>query len=299
MGIFSNFLREQKTQLFDVSSLFKSALLKRPLGVVIDITDRCNLRCAHCYHSEYLKTTQAEDISFPEWERRFNYFRANGFKMIYFLGGEPALRQDVLLKANEIFPYIGLITNGTIKIDERFDHSLIVSLDGGREINDALRGKGVFDTVLKNYSGDKRAVLNMVITKKNIGEIPVIMQIGKFMKIKGVSFNIYTPNVGEDNGFIPDKNDREEILYLLHEELRNNGKYLLFTKGMINSLVRGDHTRWCTCRSLGLHFDVNLNARRCFARQVDCKRCGCYLSSVENPILTLITSKKIRDYMLS
>jgi len=84
-----------------------------------------------------------------------------GELVICFYGGEPCLRVDLMEKImNEISPekYV-LQTNGTkldrlpVHVLKKFD-TILVSIDGQRELNDGNRGKGNHDEVL-----DKSALI--------------------------------------------------------------------------------------------------------------------------------------------
>ena len=145
----------------------------------VDVTDNCNLRCKHCYHFHGKTDFKTQEQSIPVWEQRFNELYKSGIRAILLVGGEPALRIDVLMVADKVFPYVWVITNGTIKIPEEFNHRLFVSIDGSRKTNDSIRGKGVFSKVMKNYSVDKRVVTNMTIMRENYKELKDVVKIAK------------------------------------------------------------------------------------------------------------------------
>ena len=102
----------------------------------VDVTDNCNLRCKHCYHFHGKNDFETQELSMPVWEKRFNELYKEGIRNILLVGGEPALRNDVLMLADRLFPFVYVITNGTMKIPEEFNHRLYVSIDGARKIND-------------------------------------------------------------------------------------------------------------------------------------------------------------------
>src|SRR3989304_1006811 len=133
----------------------------------IDVTDNCNLRCKHCYHFYGKNDFRVKELDSSVWEKRFNELHRHGVRSILAVGGEPSLRPDVLKLADSIFPYVFVITNGMVKIPEKFNHRLFVSLDGVEKTNDTIRGAGVFSRVIKNYSGDDRVIVNMRVTRDN------------------------------------------------------------------------------------------------------------------------------------
>ena len=113
----------------------------------VDVTDNCNLRCKHCYHFHGKDDFKTQELSIHVWEKRFNELYKSGIRHILLVGGEPVLRNDVLMLADKVFPFVYIITNGTMKIPEEFNHRLFVSIDGSRKTNDSIRGNGVFSGV--------------------------------------------------------------------------------------------------------------------------------------------------------
>ncbi len=125
----------------------------RPLFAEWNLTFRCNLRCKYCgaseATSEELPTTQVLSGLDDLW--------ALGCRWITFGGGEPLLRRDtpqILQYAKEKGFQVFISTNGyfvsrhTQAIQDWVDH-VNLSLDGGRDIHDAVRGKGAYDKVLE------------------------------------------------------------------------------------------------------------------------------------------------------
>jgi len=193
------------------------------------------------------------------------------------------LRQDVLLLASRIFISLGVISNGTIRIDSRFRHRIVVSVDGKPETNDRLRGKGVFDLIRKNYAGDNRAVLNCVLSKLNYREVPEIVKAAQELQVQGVVFDLYTPDVGEGEELVLDEARREEVRQLIYRELQENRRWIYMTRSTVDALVERHAARDCFWRKTAYHYDVHLNRRRCFSDTVDCSRCGCIMGAWKNP----------------
>jgi MoaA/NifB/PqqE/SkfB family radical SAM enzyme len=128
------------------------------------------------------------------------------------VGGEPALRPDVLMLADKTFPLIYVITNGTIKIPEKFSHRLFVSIDGLPKTNDSIRGNGVFARVMKNYSEDKRVIINMTLTTDNYNELEDITRIAEKNGFDGVVCNICTGKTDSSSPLIPSKKERVALI---------------------------------------------------------------------------------------
>jgi uncharacterized protein len=77
--------------------------------------------------------------------------------VIGFYGGEPLLAQEYMYRVMDEVPAKAytLQTNGThlSEVEDRYLHrlhSILVSIDGPREVTDACRGEGTYDAVMRN-----------------------------------------------------------------------------------------------------------------------------------------------------
>jgi len=253
----------------------------------VDVTDDCNLRCKHCYHFHGKGNFKTQEQSIDVWEKRFNELYKSGIRNILLVGGEPALRIDVIIVAAKVFPFVWVITNGTIKIPEEFNNRLFVSIDGSRKTNDSIRGKGVFSKVMKNYSGDKRVVINMTITKDNYKELEDVIKIAKENDFNGVVCNICTGGTNFKVPMIVRKNERKNIIRELKRVKTLYPKDFLLSKAMIEWYENPDHRDSCLWGDEALHFDVSWNRRRCFGNNPDCSNCGCLAGSFQSPLRML------------
>lgn len=128
-----------------------------------DITYDCNLRCQHCYNAEKIQKYKKEEkslLQYIDWIDKLS--DEMGFDHIHFLGGEPLIKDDfyqIVKYASQKGMHTTINTNLTLFDDENdiidFLHTgieqITVSLDSPiKEINDAIRGKGVFDKVISN-----------------------------------------------------------------------------------------------------------------------------------------------------
>jgi len=253
----------------------------------VDLTDNCNLRCRHCYHFHGKGDFRTQELSVQVWEKRFNELYKSGIRHILLVGGEPALRNDVLMLADRVFRFVYVITNGTIKIPEEFDHRLFVSIDGFQKTNDSIRGEGVFSRVMKNYSGDKRVVINMTLMKDNYKELENVVKIARDNRFTGVVCNICASGIDVS---VPGFMRREERGIIIKELKRVKSLYpkdFLLSKAMIKWYEYPDHRDSCHWGDEVSHFDVSWNRRRCFGQNVDCSNCGCLAGSFQNPLTML------------
>jgi radical SAM protein with 4Fe4S-binding SPASM domain len=97
-----------------------------PLGVTLELTERCNLRCAHCYINRPAGDREAKqkELSAGEWTRLIKEMAAAGTLWLLITGGEPLLRpdfQEIYLAAKRNGMLITLFTNGTLITPEAAD----------------------------------------------------------------------------------------------------------------------------------------------------------------------------------
>lgn len=145
----------------------------------------CNIACTHCFISCSPKNHSHEMMTLTEVEERLAEARAIGVREYYFTGGEPFMNRDLLpiLEATLRQGPATVLTNGMLlspevcaKLRELFDASeysldLRVSLDGfDRESHDAIRGRGVWDRVMKGIANLVTAGLNPVMTVTTAAE---------------------------------------------------------------------------------------------------------------------------------
>jgi uncharacterized protein len=148
---------------------------KRPYleRLVINVTHDCNLRCTYCYADTgaYGEARGKMTAGVGEEIVETFYSRFEEIGQIQLFGGEPFLnvkgidglcRQVKAICAREgaPLPRFTTVTNGTvvsptvIELIKAHDIQITVSLDGGKQVNDAQRvyahGRGSFDRVVAN-----------------------------------------------------------------------------------------------------------------------------------------------------
>ena len=157
-----------------------------PGFLIASITSSCNLHCAGCYSRCSSATNDAAPVAQltdAEWLRIFQEADDLGVSFILLAGGEPMLRRDILEAAGQmpsiVFP---IFTNGTY-MDERyfrlFDRARnlipVMSIEGGRDITDARRGKGIYDKVSANMDRFREKGLifgtSITVTTENYKEV--------------------------------------------------------------------------------------------------------------------------------
>jgi len=125
-------------------------------------TLKCNLKCTYC-------SLGVGEVLGSQTELKYDIEQLAAFvethladKEVYvtFYGGEPTLNKRLMLDVMRRFPEFRfqLQTNGTL-LDSLPDWALarlsnvLVSIDGGEEITDAYRGRGIWASVIRNVNG--------------------------------------------------------------------------------------------------------------------------------------------------
>lgn len=146
-----------------------------PLCLSFLVTNRCFLKCKHCFYHETLETAkmrkQEDEMTFDDYRRLSNSME--WIFMALFCGGEPFLREDlheiigVFRKNNRLY-WADSATNGQMTDEiirqvelicqqDKFKvYSLSFSIDGFEEYNDEVRGKGTFKKSLETWRECKK-----------------------------------------------------------------------------------------------------------------------------------------------
>ena len=131
------------------------------------LTDECNLCCTYCRGKAFEvlaggETDVAIDESLPpdfscELGDLYRFLGRDPDPCVTFYGGEPLMRMDLIRKIMDTAPVQRFMiqTNGILldRLGSEYVNrmeSILVSLDGPRELTDAHRGKGTFDRVIRN-----------------------------------------------------------------------------------------------------------------------------------------------------
>lgn len=200
------------------------------MRVFWEITNKCNLKCIHCYN--HLENSQ--DSNFREVINKYIDLRV---KHVIIAGGEPFCLDylvDVLKELKEKNISSNLITNGTLITKELMIQliqikylNITISVDGLEKQHDLIRGRGSFEHVLKNIEMLIRHNFNidisLTINKLNYKSIPEIIDFFKRKKIKSILFNRYIIVDADDKELFLNKHDIEEIAQIL-ERYKNDSK---------------------------------------------------------------------------
>ncbi len=119
------------------------------------LTERCNKQCTYCGGTRHIEGIPLEH-QYPI-DDLVNFIGQDPAPVIGFYGGEPLLAIDYMYEVMDKVPAkaFTLQTNATLldQLDDRYLHklhSILVSIDGGKEVTDCCRGSGTYDLVMRN-----------------------------------------------------------------------------------------------------------------------------------------------------
>ncbi len=110
-------------------------------GVVVELTNRCNLRCPHCASNS--GAAREGELATEDWLRIIGEIAELGCDEVTLMGGELFLHRDwlqICQKVNATGMKLAIVTNGLLVTDRLFEklstlciERLGVSLDGGTD----------------------------------------------------------------------------------------------------------------------------------------------------------------------
>ncbi len=129
--------------------------------VYLHLTHRCGRACRHCYDSA---SPAGDELSTSEWSDVIDQCAALGARSFVFIGGDPLIRDDFV----DLVDHVTGVHEARARFffNSRIDVALagelsrvgrglltpLVSIDGPRGVNDALRGAGSHDDVMSSIA---------------------------------------------------------------------------------------------------------------------------------------------------
>ncbi len=185
------FLDKNESDVIHLSSL-KSK--KYPLtSLAIELTDGCNLKCAHCYGKYEQNGRKKNFFPYEKIEEMIPELDKLDTLRIALTGGEPTIHPDsikiVLLFLSHGFD-LTILTNGynydkiekLLQSTQKYHYMIKVSLDGIYERHDEIRGReGTFQNVVKSLKAIQKnknvvCMISTVEMRQNEGDISKIVK---------------------------------------------------------------------------------------------------------------------------
>lgn len=223
---------------------FKFSFKPKSFHLQWHITERCNLKCRHCYFEpNFLNNELTLGQLFwvfkqyielvEEWNLPLNSTRVS------ITGGEPLLREDLFDLLQKFREYrdktrYGILTNGTL-IDEKAARKIRtlrvdyvqVSLEGTEKINDQIRGSLSFARAVNGIKlllrNGIRVGISMTVTKVNLQEVPKMISFCEKIGVNSLGIRRFVP-IGRGKAmekFMLSPTETKQIYeYIYKEKLR-------------------------------------------------------------------------------
>lgn len=209
-----------------------------PLRVVyLYLTERCNLKCIHCWLEAEEKKIKYTEPSLEDYERFFSQAKILGLGLVKISGGEPLIKKDLLKELLFLIEKLSINsfveTNGTLmspdvaEVLNKTNTPVSISLDNidpdehnyfrGNSSAYSMLEKGF--SILEKYKVKVQTI--MTLTKKNVNQIgDMIEYLKKRFNIKDFKINpiIPTGRAAElkHEGILLDANELFKISHDLH-----------------------------------------------------------------------------------
>ncbi|MBI2877298.1 MAG: radical SAM protein [Candidatus Tectomicrobia bacterium] len=263
-------------------------------SAIVDVTDRCNLKCRHCYY--YREEHASQDLSQEEFLEGIRMLRdRHHIQHMSWAGGEPLLRREVIEEGAALFQRNVINTNGLFPLPQLPRTNVWVSIDGPPEIHDYIRGKGTYARMIENVKQSRcdLTVFCCTVNQLNTPHLDLMFQEITRLDRTALVFAFFTPlksyqkidryTHSEEQRyqmpFTPEERDRA-IDHVLQLKARYPG-YILNPDRVLD-LMRSENApeviRNCNMTQRTLTLDVQLNRKLpCVVGSgVDCTRCGCF-----------------------
>ena len=179
------------------------------------LTERCNLRCTHCYQTggkiEELSLDEIREVldeiidMLEAWSETYQLEFSPSLNIT---GGEPFLRKDLFEILEEMSGAgfkIFLLTNGTLIDEEKAEHlarlginGVQVSIEGPEEIHDSIRGSGSFAASCKGVAhllkAGLRVTLNATLSEINAEKFRDMVDIANALGVQRLGFSRLVPS---------------------------------------------------------------------------------------------------------
>ncbi len=275
-------------------SLGSSRLTMEPppqyISAMVNVTNRCNLTCEHCFifrdgNPNDEKGEASADRVLEEVKRLRD---RHGIARMLWMGGEPMIRWKMLERGVKLFSHNTITTNGTLPLrDFGKDVIYVLSLDGPKDINDAVRGEGVFDQVMATVAAipddfGPTVMVQCVMHKENQHRCEELVQALLPTKVQGIAFSFIVPSAGEESPRVwTTLEEREEAIEIVFDLKRRYADFIWNSTRSLDLLrpatakrVTDNCPLLMTTLPLYLEGDHFTTPFCCYGNDVDCDRCG-------------------------
>jgi len=264
--------------------VLKGALfgIKYPVGISIDVTNRCNLRCKHCY---FFQQKHTKELSDEQLLKRIKQIKREYPSIMHasWVGGEPLLRRNVVEKGMKLFPFNMVVTNGTIELPKWKNCVFNISVHGTKKYHEKITGVKNYDKVKEHANRDDIHVnIACVLTKENYRCIEDLLKEWKQTKIGGINFDFYTPIKGIKEDLWLNWQERDKIIKQLLQLRKKYGDFIMNPAPVLELMLSENSkkvTSACFLPKAVVSLDPqgNIKPSCVIGEKADCSRCGCVI----------------------
>lgn len=232
------------------------------------LSEACNLKCLHCYQENHTPVQLKYDDLIKilkQYRELLDKLKTTGH--INLTGGEPLCSPyffkilDEFKKDSNKYSF-SILTNGTLiteeyaeKIKSYNPEYVQVSLEGGKRMNDYIRGKGVYKKVAQAIKILKKhgiyVSLSFTATKLNYKEFPKVVKFAEKYGVDTIWSDRFIPlSKDNDNDFMMNLEETNEYLKIMEEERQKlKRKHSKTTVAMYRALqfqMTNDYPYVCT-----------------------------------------------------
>lgn len=244
-----------------------------PISATIELTERCNLSCGHCYINQPAKSqsARAKELSTDQIIAILDKIADSGCLFLVFTGGEPLLRPDfpeIYMHARRLGMLVTLLTNAsmmTLEIANMLASSrpqvVDVSIYGATKATyESVTGsQGSFDRFIRGIEllqeRNIRTTLKSVILTTNKHELS---QMRSFAESYSIPFRydaLIWPRVDGDEGPYTYQISIDEILEMDHEYPQRVEEWKKRAEGFQGQQVRDEYVYSCGAGLRSYHVD--------------------------------------------
>lgn len=233
---------------------------KIPIFGSADITNRCNLKCKHCYW--WQNNNGRQELSADEWRTTVRReFVDKGVYAISLTGGEPLLRPNIIEAIIDEMKWrnVSVVTNGTVPLID-FGVGYFVSIDGTESLHNMIRGAKIYGKIKQNIieHPEIKAVINMTINTLNYKSIPEVVR-EWYPLAQAITFQFHTPFSHQDKLWLSYGKERNIAIDNLIELKEKYPDFIANTSKQLN-LFR--NSNWTTHCPTWFFINLDSNGRR-------------------------------------
>jgi sulfatase maturation enzyme AslB (radical SAM superfamily) len=295
----------------------KLKLSHSAFGASVEITDRCNAGCHHCYVYDpdwdqnqrmrgYLQLPVAEHRNREKQvHETLDRLSSKGIVHVTLVGGEPLLAPKIIHYASDKFPIVWVVTNGAAKFPSNLARSIVlfVSIDGLPDVHNKMRDplgffqknsyeklEGMSAAIVRNINESERgAFVHTTLTKNTFSSLPEIIDwlVRDVKKLRGIVVSgAAMQSIDDPNALSID--DRQQIKRMISEATsKYSSKLFPFNSSTVNSFLFDPeniikHPNQCTVarRVDSLGFDGQIVGKCVLRDSASCETCICNITGL-------------------